>query len=125
MKFQIISLAAVKPISAILLSVLLIWAPVGFTAATAASPQTPARKHCACAGLSCCVTPSAPASQPLPAAPVRGAAPDASLQLLWASAVHVLGLPELTVPALSFSDFSSFKHAAAVPLYYRHCSVLI
>jgi len=111
----------VKPLSAILFGLLLVWAQVLATP----MPMTyfqPAHACCRCGGKMSCCAPSSPASQPVSALPSRSvtqhqlsfAVPDS---LAWT-------LPAGPSCTLSFVT-SSLRTVVATPLYARDCARLI
>jgi len=107
---------------AIILSLTVIWLQVLASAQTLSNP-TPAQSCGCCTSKQacCCVEQSAPDAAPVPAAP---ASSHAALDL---TAV----LPKLlawTLPATAPAKVSSFDRSSsllAVPLFTRHCALLI
>jgi len=110
----------VRKAPAILFSLLLAWTQVAVGMQSAPNRQT-ARPSCCC-DCRCCVTPASPSSTPAPVAPAR------------ASDQNQLSIPSLAAPAWSLPGveaqiFSSFTPssltATGVPLYTRHCALLV
>jgi hypothetical protein len=114
----------VKTPLAILFSLLLIWAQVAFNGPVSSlARQAVTCKCCACGGTNCCLSDSAPTdSSPLSAPPARTAF--ASEILVAAPALLAWTLPLETARTFSFSD-GGLLQSAGVPLFTRHCALLI
>jgi len=110
----------VRKLPAILFSLSLVCAQV---VAVAQAPVSSAGSAtCACRKVCCCVTQSAPASAPAPAAPVRSGFQN---QLsLPATPALVWTLPDAEARTFSPSASSPLT-TAGVPLFTRHCARLI
>jgi hypothetical protein len=110
----------VKPLSAILSGLLLVWAQLLAAPAPACGKQ-PAHAGCHCGGkMSCCSAPSG--SQPIPAVPAN-AGPQRHLSI-FAPAIVTMALPESRAGSIS-SAFVSPLTASGAPLYARDCARLI
>jgi hypothetical protein len=111
----------VKQLSAILFSLLLVWAQLS-AAPAPVTPTQPAHACCHCGGkMSCCSAPSS-GSQPVSAIPSNS-----SVQNQWsllAPAMMVWTLPKNTAGSISSASRSPFM-ATGVPLYARDCARLI
>jgi len=113
----------VKQFSTILLSLLFVWmqavvaaqAPVGGVKRATCS-------CCNCGGTDCCVTPSSPDTAPAPAAPVRTGVQN-ELSIL--SPISVAWTLPVAEPQISSPSVSSSQVATGVPLFTRHCALLI
>jgi hypothetical protein len=111
----------VKQLSAILFSLLLVWAQLS-AAPTLASPARPAHAGCHCGGkMSCCPSPSS-GSLPMPAVPSNaGAQKQLSIS---APAIVAGALPENRTGSICATfRLSSMPNGA--PLYARDCARLI
>jgi hypothetical protein len=113
----------VKRLTAILFSLLLIWMQ------TVVGAQPPVRgaesTECACSNCGkacCCVTPSSPDSAPAPATPVRAGVQNELSILAPISVAWALPAIEQQISSLSVS---SSPTATGVPLFTRHCALLI
>jgi hypothetical protein len=113
----------VKRLSAILFSVLLVWMQtVVSTQPTVLSTESTECMCSNCGKTCCCVTPFSPDSAPAPATPVR-AGVQTELTMLAATLVAwTLPATEPQVPSLSASPPLT---AMGVPLFTRHCALLI
>jgi hypothetical protein len=110
-----------KPLPAILFSLLLVGAQLPAASVPACSRQ-PVRAGCHCGGkMSCCAAPS-PGSQPTPAVP-SSAGPQKQLSIS-APALMAWSLPENESGPIS-SAFVSPLTAIGAPLYTRDCARLI
>jgi hypothetical protein len=112
-----------KRLTAILLSLLLLWVQF-IVMAPPAQSGAPARcRCCSCGTGECCVGKSAPSdSAPLPVAPVQTAQLGQNLFTFTASPAWLLPAGEAEVfSAVSASPLS----AARVPLFQRNCALLI
>jgi len=113
----------VKRLFAILFSLLLVWvqavaaAPVPATGAERASCAC-----CKCDKVCCCVTPTSPDTAPATATPVRAGVQN-ELSIL-ASPSVAWTLPA-TEPQILSPPASSPLTATGVPLFTRHCALLI
>ena len=110
-----------KPLSAILSGLLLVWAQL-LAAPMPACSRQPVRACCHCGGkMSCCSSPSS-GSQPMPAVPSNtGAQKQLSIS---APAIVAVALPENRAGLVcSASRLSSMPDGA--PLYARDCARLI
>src|ERR1051325_1702944 len=116
---------AMKRLSAILLSLLL----MGTQAVLVAQPPTNAGtrsacKCCDCGKVNCCVTPTHPGSAPAPAAPVRANTQNelsAFTLTLVAWTLPAAARQQISIPSIS----SSSRLATGVPLFTRHCALLV
>ena len=107
---------------AILFALLLGATQAALPFATAASPGKVCR-NCACPNRACCYDQGTRNTSSEPLAPVRQVSTE-QLQILAhhvAAIVFSLPPPSITVP----HSVSAISSAAAVPLYYRNCSLLI
>jgi hypothetical protein len=115
---------AVRKLLAILFSLSLVCAQI--VAATRAPVVTPPKAICACCdcgSTDCCVTQSSsPCSVPAPIAPVRAGIENQISILSAGSLVWVL--PQADASPFSHPTASSLI-TAAVPLFARHCALLI
>jgi hypothetical protein len=113
----------VKRLFAILFSLLLVWAQAfASTTPVVVSGDSAACGCIECGAMCCCVTPSTPDSQPAPAAPVRAGTQN---ELSICSPTLVAW----TLPACEAHVLSSVSSlpstAMGVPLFTRHCALLI
>jgi hypothetical protein len=110
-----------KRAAAIVLSLMFIWLQAVAFVQTPFANASPARSCCSC-NKACCVSQSAPNPQSLPLAPSP-----ASAQQDFSALVSMLVVWSL--PATGSSVFSSPTTAPlpapAVPLFARHCALLI
>ena len=114
---------SMKRVAAFVLSLMLIGLQVMASAPIAFSPAT-AKSCCGCgceAG-GCCVRESNPAGKPVPASPAP-INPHHEICLLPAEFMK-WALPASRASLQADSSFSS-PHATAVPLFTRHCALLI
>jgi hypothetical protein len=111
----------VKPLSAILSGLLLVWAQLLAAPVLPACAKQPVHACCHCGGkMSCCAVPSG--SQPMPAVPFN-AGPQKQLSIS-APAIVAVVLPENRAGLIcSASRLSSMPDGA--PLYARDCARLI
>jgi len=113
----------VKTTLAILFSLSLVWAQFAWGGATSAASQPAACKCCGCGGTDCCVSESSsPTSTPVPAPPVRAAFENGISFSATAGVAWVL--PVLEIELAAPSSFG-FLWSAGVPLFTRHCALLI
>ena len=111
-----------KSVSAIMLSLLLMWMQVAVMAQPAKADAPAKCSRCACK-RNCCVTQSnPPESAPQPAAPAQSV--QVHLQLFVLSASPAWLLPRGDAEAFS-SPASSPRSAVGVPLFQRDCALLI
>jgi len=110
----------VKPLSAILSGLLLVWAQL-LAAPTSVTAAQPAHACCHCGGkMSCCAAPSG--SQPMPAVP-SSAGPQKQLSIS-APAIAAWSLPGNRAGLVCSASRLSSMHDGA-PLYERDCARLI
>jgi len=111
-----------KRLSAIALGLLLLWVQVFVLALpTGAAAPAPCR-CCECQQTDCCVSESSATQQPIAAAPVQTVQLGLNLFSLPASPVWLLPPGEADI----FSTASASPLSAArVPLFTRHCALLI
>jgi hypothetical protein len=114
----------VKRLSAILFSVLLVWAQL-VPAQASADGAKPAVASCdkPCCHANCCMAGSSSNSQPAPAVPAQKTGAQNQISFL-ASAVVAWTLPENPANLIS-STVASPLTATGVPLYERHCALLL
>jgi hypothetical protein len=113
----------VKRLSAILLSLLLVWMQAVVGAQTPVSGVTPATCTCCdCGRTDCCVTSSSPDSAPAPAAPVRAGV---QIELSILAPTSVAWTLPATEPHILSLSASSPLTAMGVPLFTRDCALLI
>jgi hypothetical protein len=106
-----------------LFSLLLVWMQtvVGAQSTVRSAEST----ECICSNCGkacCCVTPSSPDSAPAPATPVRAGVQTELTMLASTSVAWTQPATEPQVPSLSAS---SPLTAMGVPLFTRHCALLI
>ena len=112
-----------KRLSAILFSLLLVWTQAVLAAhPTADNGSRAACKCCDCGSKSCCAKPPAPESSPSPAAPIRATSQNelSPLALTFVAWTVPAIEPQISDPAVSFSRF-----VTGVPLFTRHCALLV
>jgi hypothetical protein len=110
----------VKPLSAILSGLLLVWAQL-LAAPTSVTAAQPAHACCHCGGkMSCCASPSG--SQPMPAVP-SNAGPQKQLSIS-TPAIVTMALPESRAGLVCSASRLSLMPDGA-PLYARDCARLI
>lgn len=113
-----------KRAAAIILSLTVIWLQVVASAQTLSVP-TAAPEKCPCCATKktcCCVEEAAPASVPIPAAPVSARAQIDFTAIL--AKVVAWTLPA-GAPSIVSSAGSPSASSLAVPLFTRHCALLI
>lgn len=111
-----------KRLSAIVLSLLLIWVQV-FVMAQPVKANAPAKcVCCACQKADCCVKPCSTDPAPLPVAAVQSGSQNLYSFSLTASIAWLL--PRGAADFSSADNFSS-RLAARVPLFRRDCALLI
>jgi hypothetical protein len=108
-----------KRAAAIVLSLMFVWLQAMSSAQVMSASGKPAHSCCSCK-KACCVTQSAPRSQPLPMAPTTAGA-----QTDFSALVPMLVMWTLPVTAPSQISASAPPLALAVPLFTRHCARLI
>lgn len=123
--FDAISLKAVKRLTAILFSVLVVW--MQFAPAPVSALPTcvkPAMGNCAdcCDRMACCLAKPTSNSQPTPAIPAQSNLQN-QISLL-APSVVVWNLPQSPASLISSVSASPLM-AMAVPLYERNCTLLL
>jgi len=112
-----------KRAAAFLLSLTVIWLQVLASAQTLSTPTPEQPCPCCVAKKSCCcVEESAPSPAPLPATPVTVSAQFDFTAVL--GKVIVWTLPT-AAPAIVSSSVSASASSLAVPLFTRHCALLI
>ncbi len=118
-----INLAPVKKSLACFLSLVLVWMQATFALGTVPTiAERAACRCCDCGGSGCCVSESAPESQPLPAIPP---APGYSTQV-WLRPSPAPAWPLSATESLQFSSSRSLSLTTiGVPLFTRHCALLI
>lgn len=112
-----------KRAAAFLLSLIVIWLQVVASALTLSTPTPEQACPCCVAKKSCCcVEESATTTTPLPATPVAVNAPIDFTAVL--AKVIAWTLPA-AAPAMVSSTDSASASSLAVPLFTRHCALLI
>jgi len=114
---------AVKKVTVILFSLLLLWMQFDFTVCAGQSKSKVACPRCDCAKMRCCAGRSAPRPMSVPVAPQR-TAPESHSLLLLAAWHQFTPVPVSQFSKVSSSQFSLFA-SADIPLYQRNCSFLI
>jgi hypothetical protein len=110
-----------KRVAAIVLSLMFVWLQAVSSAQTTFLPA-PAGCRCCDCKANCCVSAATPATQPPATIPAAGSFP--SDFSLFAPALVTWTLP-VTVPSPFSSSDSAPLPALAVPLFTRHCAMLI
>jgi hypothetical protein len=112
-----------KRLFAILFSLLLVWMQaVAATQAPISGVKRAVCTCCDCGRTDCCVTPTSVPAAPTPAAPIRTGVQN---ELgLFAPASVAWTLPAVEVQVFSPAAFSPLT-TADVPLFTRHCALLI
>lgn len=111
-----------KRLAAIALSLLLVWVQVFVLAQPAGAAAPTACRCCECEQMDCCVAENASTTQPLAAVPVPTAQLNFNLFALPVSPAWLLPPGELDIlSAISVLPLP----ATRVPLFTRHCALLI
>lgn len=110
-----------KRAAAILLSLMFVWLQTLASAQTSFARVSPGRSCCSC-DKSCCVSAAEPDSQPSPVAPISSSTPNDFSA--WVTAAVAWTLPT-TSPAPIISAAGAPFSAPGVPLFTRHCALLI
>jgi hypothetical protein len=109
-----------KTVFALLFSLALVWTQTVFVSDAQAGEE--AAPSC-CHRCSCCATPSNPAPEPVPVAPVRTLSQN-DLQLVAVVTQTLLKQTVSLAPKNSYSFLVSVS-LPAIPIYERNCSFLI
>ena len=108
--------------AAIVLSLILIWIQAVAAVRTTSAAPPAMCGCCACKKMECCVAQSTPGSQPLPAAP----APVPAQQQHYSAVLSVLAAWVLpAAPSQISSSDNAPLLALSVPIFTRHCALLI
>lgn len=111
-----------KRLSAIVLSLLILWVQV-FVMARTVKADAPAKcTCCACKKTNCCVSQSSGSTAPLPAATVQTSPQNLNSFSFTHSVAWTLPCSD---KKLSAADNASPLFAVCVPLFTRHCALLI
>jgi len=111
-----------KRAAAIVLSLIFVWLQEMSAARSLAAPIAKACACCDCKKTECCVSEATPDAQPPVALPATGA-PTADFSV-FIPALVTWTLPGSATARFSPSDSAPFA-APAVPLFTRHCALLI
>jgi hypothetical protein len=111
-----------KPL-AILFSLLLVWAQVVLSAPVPTTDLNTTCTCCACGGTGCCFSESSSSgSTPLPAPPTRAGFEHGALFSATTAVAWTLPMPEAEDAS---SAATGLLQSARVPLFTRHCALLI
>jgi hypothetical protein len=110
-----------KRAAAIVLSLMFVWLQTMSSVQTTFLPA-PVCSCCACKKTDCCVSAATPEAQPLAATPANNHSQ--SEFSLFAPALVTWTLPVIELSQIPASDSAPFL-ALAVPLFTRHCALLI
>jgi hypothetical protein len=116
-----------KRAAAFILSLTVIWLQMMASAQTLSVTRAPTvEPECGCCVQKevcrcCCVAPAEPDAKPLPAVPV---APSATFDISLLLSKQVAWLLPASAPAV-VSSSESYSLSPAVPLFTRHCALLI
>jgi len=116
----------VKPLLAILLSVVLVWVQSVLGACPQVASSAADGSGCSCRHCGktcCCINKKAPRSEPAPAVPAPGVAQSGQLLSLAPASVAFV-LPPAASSAFAHL-YSSPSRPAAPPLYQQNCTLLI
>lgn len=111
-----------KRLSAMILSLLLLWAQVFVLAQPVGAATPTACRCCDCQQTDCCVSETSSAPQPLAGSPVQSVQPNLNQFTITASPAWLLPSGESDV---FFTASASPLAAARVPIFTRHCALLI